>query len=352
MNRIPVGVLVGFLGSGKTTLLNHLLSQNHGRRIAVVVNDFGVVNVDASLVRHTTERLVTMQNGCICCTLREDLLVSLQELSELELDYILIESTGIGEPLPIAQTFYMADLPDKVRLDAIISVVDSEAFWSTWEAVGEAEDEFGKAVEEPLAPLLVDQLEFADIIVLNKADRLAPTELDHLENFIGKLNPNAQIYRADHGVIAAEKLTGTGLYRYDEAPKNPKWDSEWQKPTSEVEEYGFQSFVFQSERPFDYGRFWGFLEAWPEGVLRAKGTVKFQGQPPANISQAGMGLYLEPLLDPVAPLVLATLPREIEQDYQEALESCADINTEIVFIGQGIRRRQAEIASRLEACLV
>ena len=327
MSQIPVGVLVGFLGSGKTTLLNHLLSQNHGQRIAVVVNDFGAVNVDASLVRHATESLVTMQNGCICCT------------------------TGIGEPLPIAQTFYMADLPDKIRLDAVISVVDGEAFWSTWEAVGEAEDEFGNTIEEPLAPLLVDQLEFANIIVLNKADRLAPAELDDLENFVRKLNPSAQIYRADHGVIAAEKLIGTGLYRYEEAPLNPKWDSEWQKPSSEVEEYGFQSFVFQSGRPFDYGRFWGFLEAWPEGILRAKGTVKFQGQPPANISQAGMGLYLEPLLEPVDPLVLA-LPREIQQDYQEALESCADIKTEIVFIGQGIMRRQAEIASRLEACLI
>lgn len=352
MNQIPVGVLVGFLGSGKTTLLNHLLSQNHGQRIAVVVNDFGAVNVDASLVRHTTERLITMQNGCICCTLREDLLQFLQELSGLDLDYILIESTGIGEPLPIAQTFYMADLPEKVRLDAIISVVDSEAFWTIWEEVGEAEDQFGNAVEEPLAPLLVDQIEFADIILLNKADRLGQDELGDLENFVRKLNPSARIYHSAHGVIEAEKLIGTGLYSYEEASLHPKWVAEWQKPSSEVEEYGFQSFVFQSPRPFDYQCFWSFLEAWPQGILRAKGTVKFQDRPPANISQAGLGLYLESLLEPIDPLVLVTLPREIQEDYLEDWESLAGLNTEIVFIGQGLGRRQAEIISRLESCLV
>lgn len=348
---IPVGVLVGFLGAGKTTLINHLLSSKHGKKIAVVVNEFGEVNVDARLVRHTTERMVEMSNGCICCTLREDLLLELRELSQMDLDYILIESTGIGEPLPIAQTFHMEDLPSRVRLDAIITVVDSEAFWDDWNRKDTVEDEEGNPVEQPLAPLLADQLEFTSIVLLNKADRVDEVALLQLESFIHELNPYARIYRTVRGQIEPEKLLHTGLYNYQLGLAHPDWEAEWNKPSSEVEEYGFESFVYRSEVGFDAHAFEKFLHNWPKNIVRAKGWVKFVNHVPVTLSQAGKQIVLEPRMEPLQQHELAALPPEEQTHYQQLLAALNQEPTEIVFIGRGIRKQRRGLEGRLNACL-
>ncbi|AWR85507.1 CobW family GTP-binding protein [Meiothermus taiwanensis] len=348
---IPVGVLVGFLGAGKTTLINHLLSSKHGKKIAVVVNEFGEVNVDARLVRHTTERMVEMSNGCICCTLREDLLLELRELSQMDLDYILIESTGIGEPLPIAQTFHMEDLPSRVRLDAIITVVDSEAFWDDWNRKDTVEDEEGNPVEQPLAPLLADQLEFTSIVLLNKADRVDEVALLQLESFIHELNPYARIYRTVRGQIEPEKLLHTGLYNYQLGLAHPDWEAEWNKPSSEVEEYGFESFVYRSEVGFDAHAFEKFLHNWPKNIVRAKGWVKFVNHVPVTLSQAGKQIVLEPRMEPLQQHELAALPPEEQTHYQQLLAALNQEPTEIVFIGRGIRKQRRVLEGRLNACL-
>lgn len=348
---VPVGVLVGFLGAGKTTLINHLLSSNHGKKIAVVVNEFGEVNVDARLVRHTTERMVEMSNGCICCTLREDLLLELRELSEMELDYILIESTGIGEPLPIAQTFHMEDLPSRVRLDAIITVVDAEAFWDDWNRKDTVEDEEGNPVEQPLAALLADQLEFTSIVLLNKADRVDEAALLKLESFIHELNPYAQIYRTVRGQIAPEKLMHTDLYNYELGLAHPDWETEWNKPSSEVEEYGFESFVYRSEAGFDAHAFEQFLHNWPRNIVRAKGWVKFTNHVPVALSQAGKQIVLEPRMEPLQQHQLEALPPEEQNRYRQMLEALNQEPTEIVFIGQGILKQRRALEGRLNACL-
>jgi G3E family GTPase len=200
---IPVTVLVGFLGSGKTTLLNHILA-NADRRYAVIVNDFAELGIDAKLVRYRTEELVKLSNGCICCTLRGDLLEELRALSELpQMDYILVESTGLGEPLPIAQTFYMDDLRERVRLDNIVTVLDASNFWRYYES--ELDD---AASDEPiaLAPLLVDQLEFCTTIVLNKVDLAHPDDVDALESLARQLNPSALILQATYAQVPTREL--------------------------------------------------------------------------------------------------------------------------------------------------
>lgn len=350
-NLVPASVLVGFLGAGKTTLINHLLQSNHGKKIAIIVNEFGEINIDSKLVRHTSEKIVEMSNGCICCTLREDLLNELRDLSQLDLDYILIESTGIGEPMPIAQTFHMEDLPEKVRLDSIITVVDAESFWDDWNRKDLVEDAEGNPVEQPLASLLSDQLEFTSVVLINKADRVSEADLVKLEGFIHEMNPYTQIYRTVKGQIEPDKLIGTGLYNYELGLAHPDWEVEWNKPTSEVEEYGFESFVYRSEQGFDADAFDRFLHSWPKNVLRAKGWVKFVNHVPVTLSQAGKQILLEPRMDPLKQNELEALSADGQERYLRMLEALNQESTEIVFIGQGLLRQKPVLENRLNDCL-
>ncbi len=333
MKPIPITILTGFLGAGKTTLLNYILSHNHGRKIAIIVNEFGEINIDSKLVRHTTEKMIQMSNGCICCTLRDDLLQELQTLSQTpELEYILIESTGIGEPLPIAQTFYMGGLEEYVRLDSIITVVDAFNFWDVYHSEGERLDENGGTFVEPLAPLLVDQLEFTNIVLLNKSDLTDEENLVNLETFVQKLNPDAKIYRTVQGQLDPSLLINTGLYDYERGAEAEDWDLEWNKSSSEVEEYGFASFAFRSEALMDWNAFDQFLNSPAYNlVTRSKGIVFFSDHNPILLSQAG-GLCEVDEIEPAEG--------KVEED----------TTTELVFIGQEMPRE--EILAALESCKV
>lgn len=357
--RLPVSVLVGFLGSGKTTLLNRLLFEQHERKLAVIVNDFGEVGIDAGLVRHATERTVEMANGCICCTLREDLLQELRALAALpDLDAVLVESTGIGSPMPIAQTFYMEDLPELVRLDSVVTVVDSSKFWQDYVREDLIEDAEGNEVMSPLAPLLVEQLEFTNVVLLNKADKAAAEELDRLESFVRALNPSARLYRSVFGEVDPALILDTGLYDYEAGMTAEGWEEAWEQENvkGEADEFGFTSFVYRQERPLDWRTFLGLFEGWPPAVLRAKGFVAFADHNPVLLSLAGQDLSLEELAQAgkLSPEAAAALSLEELHAYREAWEAQgpakADAGpTELVFIGRGMD--EAELRRMLDGCI-
>jgi G3E family GTPase len=349
---IPVTVLVGFLGSGKTTLLNHILA-NADRRYAVIVNDFAELGIDAKLVRYRTEELVELSNGCICCTLRGDLLEELRTLSQHpSVDYILVESTGLGEPLPIAQTFYMDDLRERVRLDNIVTVLDASNFWRYYESgLDDA------ASDEPiaLAPLLVDQLEFCTTIVLNKVDLAHPDDVDALESLARQLNPSAPILRATYAQVPTRELVDTHRYDYEQGFEHPDWDEEWHKSGSEADEYGFHSFVYRADMPLRWAPFQQLLEQWHPSIVRCKGLVVFRDHDPVLLSQAGAHVALD-ILELDAPL--PEPPTNGATD-AEAFEGCfvnpitrygeaETLTTELVFIGQ--QMPEADIRRRLDNC--
>ncbi|MCO5225793.1 MAG: GTP-binding protein [Thermomicrobiales bacterium] len=329
-------VIVGFLGAGKTTLLNHILLSDHGKRIAVIVNDFSEINVDANLVRHTTDRLIEMSNGCICCTLRDDLLQELRQLSDLtDLDHVIIESTGIGEPLPIAQVFHMDDMPERMRLQEIITLIDAATFWRDYERDDMLEDADGNPMRLPLAPLLVDQIEYSNILLLNKVDLASPEELGRLEGFVRNLNPEAQIHRTERGLIDLDVVLGTELYEYEGAELAEDWDLNWNQETnaSEADEYGFTSFTWLSQIPLDEDRFMDLFEDWPDGLMRTKGVVQFDSGRLAIVSVVRDSLDLQML-----EAVDAGLP-----DGEDVFEV-----TELIFIGRGVAAE--EMQQRLEHC--
>lgn len=304
--RLPVAVLSGFLGAGKTTLLNHILNNREGRRIAVIVNDMSEINIDAALVRdggaqlsRTDEKLVEMSNGCICCTLREDLLLEVKRLAQAgRFDHLVIESTGISEPLPVAETFTFEDeagesLSAYARLDSMITVVDGFNFLCDYRSADDLQsrgESLGAQDERSVVDLLVDQIEFCDLLVLNKTDLLSPAQLHQLKGMLQALNPHALIVNSEFGQVPLDCLLNTGRFDFDRAAQAPGWLQTLRgEHQPESEEYGIRNFVYRARRPFHPQRFWHAVNHQLDGVIRSKGYFWLASRPEyaAMWSQAG-----------------------------------------------------------------
>lgn len=369
----PVTVLSGFLGAGKTTVLNHILNNREGRRVAVIVNDMSEVNIDAAQVEQEValnraeEKLVEMSNGCICCTLREDLLVEVRRLAEEgRFDHLVIESTGISEPLPVAETFTFADeegvsLSDVARLDTMVTMVDAVNFLHDYDEAQSLQDtgeSLGEEDERSVADLLVDQVEFSDVILVSKTDLVDDGELARLMGVLRSLNTEAELVAIRHGAVALDKVLGTGRFSFERAQQAPGWLKEMRgEHVPETEEYGISSFVYRARRPFHPAKFFEFLHR-PQAsgkLIRSKGYFWLASRPEfaGHWSQAG-GIARHGF----AGMFWKAVPEDHWPDdatYRESIlanweEPFGDMRQELVFIGQNLDRDG--LCRELDACLL
>jgi len=371
--KLPVTVLSGFLGAGKTTVLSHILNNRENLKVAVIVNDMSDINIDAAVIKnevslnHSNEKLVEMSNGCICCTLREDLLIEVTKLANQgQFDYLVIESTGISEPLPVAETFTFADennvsLSDVARLDSMVTVVDAVNFLRDYEQaqlLHEVGESLGEEDERSITDLLVDQVEFADVILISKTDLVSADQVSQLTAILKTLNTQAKIIPITAGNVAIEEILNTGLFDFDKANQAPGWLKEMcGEHVPETQEYGISSFNYVAHKPFDPNKFYQFLHSTEQygKLLRSKGYFWLATRPDfcGQWNQAGgiadhgfAGMFYKALPKSEWPTDEETLA-EINEKWQEPF---GDMRQELVFIGQSLNK--SAMKGALDACLL